>query len=86
MLGEGDIFRTVLQPFVLYHFYDALYGSCFLFGGLVGFQSEDKAGFQAFALSRYCCRVGSCSPLSSCTAVHTLAVASCIVTPLKVAS
>ena len=22
MLGEGDIFRTVLQPFVLYHFYD----------------------------------------------------------------
>ena len=50
MLGEGDIFRTVLQPFVLYHFYDALYGSCFLFGGLVGFQFEDKAGFQAFCL------------------------------------
>ena len=44
----GDIFRTVLQPFVLYHFYDTLYGSCFLFGGLVGFQFEDKAGFQAF--------------------------------------
>ena len=41
MLGEGDIFRTVLQPFVLYHFYDALYGSCFLFGGLVGFQFEE---------------------------------------------
>ena len=45
MLGEGDIFRTVLQSFVLYHFYDALYGSCFLFGSLVGFQFEDKAGF-----------------------------------------
>ena len=55
-------------------------------GVLWAFSSRIRRVFRLFALSRYCCRVGSCSPLSSCTAVHTLAVASCIVTPLKVAS
>ena len=86
MLGEGDIFRTVLQLCPL-SFYDALYGSCFLFGGLVGFQFEDKAGFQAFCLVQILLQGRELfAVVQFVRRLHTLAVASCIVTPLKVAS
>ena len=50
MFGEGDVFGTAFQPHIPNHLNDALYGTCLLFGSFMGFQFEDKAGFQAFGL------------------------------------
>ena len=46
MSRESDVFHAVLQSHVFHHLHDTFYGTCFLFGCLVGFQFQNKARFQ----------------------------------------
>ena len=68
---------VVLQSHVFHHLHDTFYGTCFLFVSC-GFQFQNNAFsvVQPSALPQG----GSCSPLSSMTAVHCCAVDFCIFT------